>query len=97
MVSGLIETTKIDNNCCLPLLKDIPLLGYLFLSNSKTEARSELIVLIRPTVLPTPEVAALTARSEKDSMPEVKRMEKEIQSEENARIRKMHRDLGQDR
>lgn len=97
MLGGLIETTKSDNNSGVPLLKDIPLLGYLFRSSSKTEARSELIVLIRPTVLPTPEVAALTARSEKDSMPEVKRMEKEIQSEENARIRKMHRDLGQDK
>jgi general secretion pathway protein D len=97
MLGGLIQTSKTDNNSGVPLLKDIPLLGYLFRSTSKSEVRSELVVLIRPTVLPTPEVAALTARSEKDKMPEVRRMEKEIQSEENARLRKMRRDLGQDR
>jgi general secretion pathway protein D len=55
MLGGLIETDKNSNNSGIPLLKDIPLLGYLFRSSSKDETRSELIVLLRPTVLPTPE------------------------------------------
>ena len=97
MLGGLIETSKNSNNSGIPFLKDIPLLGYLFRSSEKDGTRSELIVLIRPTVLPTPEVAALTARAEKDKMPEVRRMENEVQSEENARLHKMQRDLGQDR
>jgi general secretion pathway protein D len=97
MLGGLIETSRNDNNSGVPLLKDIPLLGYLFRSSSKDGTRSELIVLIRPTVLPTPEVAALTARAEKDKMPEIRRLETEVQSEENGRLRKMQRDLGQDR
>jgi len=42
-------------------------------------------VLIRPTVLPTPEVAALTAKAEKDRMPGVRQAEKEILDEEAAR------------
>lgn len=96
MLGGLIETQKNDNNSGVPFLKDIPILGYLFRSSSKDETRDELIVLIRPTVLPTPEVAALTARAEKDKMPEIRRMENDVQSEENARIRRMHKDLGQD-
>ena len=40
------------------LMMDIPMLGYLFRSSHTDEARRELIVLIRPTVLPTPEIAA---------------------------------------
>src|SRR5258708_21655099 len=97
MLGGLIETSKNSNNSGVPFLKDIPLLGYLFRSSEKDETRSELIVLIRPTVLPTPEVAALTARSEKDKMPGIRRMENEVQTEENERIRQMHKELGHDR
>ena len=97
ILGGLIETSKNSNFSGVPLLKDIPILGYLFRSSERDETRSELIVLIRPTVLPTPEVAALTAKAEKNKMPEVRRMETEVQSEENARLRKMRNDLGHDK
>jgi len=96
MLGGLIETDKNSNNSGVPFLKDIPLLGYLFRSSEKDETRSELIVLLRPTVLPTPEVAALTARAEKDKMPGVTEMENEIKAEENAHLRQLHKKLGQD-
>ena len=39
-------------------------------------------MLIRPTVLPTPEVAALAARSEKDRMPGVRGAEIEFNQDE---------------
>jgi general secretion pathway protein D len=94
MLGGLIETDKNSNNSGIPLLKDIPLLGYLFRSSSKDETRSELIVLLRPTVLPTPEVAALAARSERAKMPGISAFEKEVQAEESARFHQMQRDLG---
>lgn len=93
MLGGLIETQKTSNNSGVPILKDIPLLGYLFRSTSKDETRDELIVLIRPTVLPTPEVAALTARAEKDKMPEVRRMENEIRAEEAKRLHRADKDF----
>jgi len=96
MLGGLIEVDKNSNNSGIPFLKDVPLLGYLFRSSEKDETRSELIVLLRPTVLPTPEVAALTARAEKDKMPGVRSMENEIKAEDAARQHKMLRDLGQD-
>ena len=80
----------------MPFLKDIPLLGYLFRSSEKDETRSELVVLIRPTVLPTPEVAAITARAEKDKLPGVLQMENEIKQENDARLRQYHKKLGQD-
>lgn len=96
MLGGLIETDKNSNFSGVPFLKDIPLLGYLFRSSERDETRSELIVLLRPTVLPTPEVAALTAKAEKDKMPGVTQMENEVRSEENARLRQYRRKTGQD-
>jgi general secretion pathway protein D len=96
ILGGLIQTEKDTGNSGVPFLKDIPLLGYLFRSSTKTDSRGELIVLIRPTVLPTPEVAALAARAEKNNMPGVRQMEKDMQTEEEERIRKMHQDLGPD-
>lgn len=97
ILGGLIETSKTKSGSGVPFLMDIPLLGYLFRSNSDKETRNELIVLIRPTVLPTPEVAALTARSEKDKMPGVKRMEAEVGTEEANRLKQLDKNLKQDK
>ena len=85
MLGGMIETTKNQNFSGVPYLKDIPLLGYFFRSSHHDENRSELIVLIRPTVLPTPEVAALAAKADKENMPMVRRAEAEIMDEEAKR------------
>jgi general secretion pathway protein D len=93
ILGGLIETTKNDSYSGVPLLMDIPGLGVLFRSSTKANTRSELIVLIRPTVLPTPEVAAMAARVEKNKMPGVRAAESEIQSEENARLKKFEKDF----
>ena len=93
MLGGLIETSKSKSVSGVPFLKDIPLLGNLFRSTSDKEVRNELIVLIRPTVLPTPEVAAMTARAEKDRMPGVRRAEAEILEEDAKRLRNANKDL----
>ena len=93
MLGGLIETSKNTNNSGVPFLKDIPLLGFFFRSSHSDEARDELIVLIRPTVLPTPEVAALAAKTEKDRLPLVRRMEEEIRKEEADRQRASDKDM----
>jgi len=82
MLGGLIETDKNANNSGVPLLKDIPIVGYLFRSSHADAARDELIVLIRPTVLPTPEIAALAAKSEQDRMPGIRQLEQEIEKEQ---------------
>jgi general secretion pathway protein D len=93
MLGGLIQDTKTSNNSGIPLLKDIPLLGYLFRSSSADNARQEMIVLIRPTVLPTPEVAALAARAEKDKMPAVRQSEAEIEREQVKRLHKVNQQM----
>lgn len=97
ILGGLIETSKTRSGSGVPFLKDIPLIGYAFRSTSDSEVRNELIVLIRPTVLPTPEVAALTARAEKDRMPGLRRFETEIKTEEGRRIKKADKDFQTDK
>jgi len=66
-------------------------LGYAFRSTHEAEVRNELIVLIRPTVLPTPDVAAQTALAEKRGMPGVSATEKEFRSEDAKRARKIYK------
>jgi general secretion pathway protein D len=87
ILGGLIETDKNKNKSGVPFLMDIPMLGYLFRSSHVDETRQELIVLIRPTVLPTPEIAALTATAEKAKMPGVRATEKELRDEEVQRLK----------
>jgi general secretion pathway protein D len=91
ILGGLIETSKNDSYSGVPVLMDIPLLGSLFRSSTKTEDRTELIVLIRPTVLPTPEAAAMAARAEKSKMPGVRETEHEIQTEDNKQIQRLEK------
>jgi type II secretory pathway component GspD/PulD (secretin) len=69
-------------------LKDIPGLGVLFRSRNDNVSRVELMVLIRPTVLPTPEAAALTAASERDKLPSIKRAERDEQEFYNKQLEK---------
>jgi general secretion pathway protein D len=93
MLGGFISTTKSKNNSGVPYLKDIPLLGNLFRSSNETASRTELIVLLRPTVLPTPEAAAQTAGVERARLPGVRRAEKEIQQDDEKRLRAAEKEL----
>ncbi|HOX55336.1 MAG TPA: secretin N-terminal domain-containing protein [Candidatus Paceibacterota bacterium] len=88
ILGGLIETDKNKSASGVPFLKDVPLLGYLFRSTHADETRKELLVLIRPTVLPTPEIAALAATAEKNKMPGVRATEKELRADEMHRLKK---------
>jgi len=87
MLGGLINTSKTQSNSGVPYLKDIPLLGAIFRSASSENTRDELIVLIRPTVLPTPEVAALAARSERNNMPAIRESVQEFMQDEKQKVR----------
>jgi general secretion pathway protein D len=92
ILGGLIETDKSSGNSGVPFLKDIPLLGYLFRSTITDELRKELIVLIRPTVLPTPEIAALAATAEKNRMPGVRAAEKELREDYKQMLKKANKE-----
>ena len=68
VLGGLIETTTAKARSAIPILGNIPLIGWLFRSDIDTGKRTELLVLITPYVLKTPEEArAETARLHKNS------------------------------
>jgi type II secretory pathway component GspD/PulD (secretin) len=93
ILGGMISTTQSKTKSGVPYLKDIPLLGNLFRSTANTEQRVELIVLLRPTVLPTPEAAATVATAERRNLPGVRRAEAEIRAEEAVRLKAADEEL----
>jgi general secretion pathway protein D len=93
MLGGFVNANKEKGRSGVPLLKDIPLLGALFRSNSDKSDRTELIVLIRPTVLPTPTDAADIAIEEKAKLPGVTLAEEEFDREESKRFEEARKEL----
>jgi general secretion pathway protein D len=53
VIGGLISDNTERDTSGLPLISDIPLLGYLFKDTKKTKTRTELIIMIQPTVVDT--------------------------------------------
>ncbi|MEO7055377.1 MAG: type II secretion system secretin GspD [Caldimonas sp.] len=51
VLGGLIEDRYTDNRTQVPLLGDIPYLGALFRSESRTKTRTNLMVFLRPVVM----------------------------------------------
>ncbi len=95
VLGGFISTQKTRTKSGVPLLKDIPYLGALFRSKSDSTKRVELMVFLRPTVLPTPEAAAIAATNERDNLPGVKQAEWEIKEEERKRKEAVDHELRQ--
>ena len=57
VLGGLVQTDYSELGSRVPILGSIPLLGALFRSEEKTRKRTELLVLITPYVLMTPDEA----------------------------------------
>lgn len=51
VLGGLMSTTRSVTETGVPILKDIPLVGRLFRSQGEVERRTELVVLLEPTVV----------------------------------------------
>ncbi len=88
ILGGFIKTDKQGNKSGVPVLKDIPLLGALFRSSANRKRQTEMIVLMRPTVLPTPEAAAQAASADRRMTPELRRAEIEYEVDKAERNRK---------
>jgi len=54
VIGGMVKTEQVSTVSGLPLLKDIPILGYLFKHTSKTTVSRELMVFITPTIAEEP-------------------------------------------
>ena len=59
VLGGLIKDNNTDDNNGLPLLHDIPILGTLFGSKTRTKDKTELVVLITPRVVKSRQDAGL--------------------------------------
>ncbi|MCD8535019.1 MAG: hypothetical protein LR011_09615 [Verrucomicrobia bacterium] len=79
ILGGMITTNKNISHSGVPVLKDIPIMGNLFKSKTETENQVELIVLIRPKVMPTPEIARDVATNEIDKLIATQQAQIEIQ------------------
>jgi type II secretory pathway component GspD/PulD (secretin) len=90
ILGGFINDEKRDSKSGVPWLKDLPLLGWAFRSSTKSSQRAELIVLIRPTILDTPQEAARVAELERRNLPNAAATAREFQQEEA----QMAQDLG---
>jgi general secretion pathway protein D len=69
ILGGFVRAERSKSRSGVPLLQDIPILGALFSSRSSGKSRSELIVLMRPTVLRTPEIASAQTVREGQRLP----------------------------
>jgi len=88
MLGGFIKEEKTKSKSGVPYLKDIPGLGVLFRSKNETKSRKEMIVLMRATILQTPEKAAFVASEERANLPGIKQAEIVLDQENQTRMKK---------
>ncbi len=69
ILGGFVRSDKSKSRTGVPILQDIPILGALFSAQNNNKTRSELIVLMRPTVLRTPDIAAAQTVREAQRLP----------------------------
>ncbi len=51
VLGGLIQDNVTESNKKVPLLGDIPVLGFFFRSSSKTNTKTNLLIFLRPTII----------------------------------------------
>jgi general secretion pathway protein D len=86
LLGGMISAESRKSKSGVPILKDIPGFGAFFRAASKEQQRRELVVLIRPTVLPTPQEAAIVASEERALLPGIAEWERDVRKDERKRV-----------
>ncbi len=85
ILGGFISDSRSTSDSGIPGFKDIPWLGNLFKSKSVQNLRTELIMLMRPTVLKDPAEAAIVATEERNKLAGVRAAELDIVHEQEDR------------
>ena len=67
VISGLTKQRRSDGDAGWPLFKDIPVLGYLFKADSKSDDMEEVLIFITPHILPTTGVDNKSTAAVQDS------------------------------
>jgi len=55
IIGGLMKTKTVDNENSIPFLGDLPLVGGLFRHNQELTVKTELVILLKPTVIERPQ------------------------------------------
>ena len=75
VIGGLIDEAEEQVESGVPLLKDIPLLGYLFKSRSTRKVRTELAIFVTPRVIMTDEDAATLLQEARERLENIPALE----------------------
>jgi general secretion pathway protein D len=86
ILGGFVRSDKSHARSGVPILMDIPLLGWLFSKTDNSKDRTELMVMMRPTVLKTPEIAAAQTIKEAQRLPGVSAAAAENAEDERALV-----------
>lgn len=68
VIGGLISTQKNDTETKVPLLGDIPLIGYAFKRKNSDSVKSELLIFLTPHVVATPDELATLSDAERGQL-----------------------------
>lgn len=93
MLGGFITDSHTKSKSGVPLLKDIPGLGALFRSSNSEASRTELIILMKATVLESPEKAAVLANTERTTLPGVREAEMLQREDNDKRNKKVNKEI----
>ncbi|MGN6385895.1 MAG: secretin N-terminal domain-containing protein [Verrucomicrobiota bacterium] len=91
MLGGFISDSHSTGKSGVPFLKDIPGLGVLFRTKNDDNSRTELVILLKATVLETPEAAAFMADSIRRDLPGVRQAEREFSESDRKRMKKVEK------
>jgi len=64
VIGGLMQKTKLKSESKVPLLGDIPLLGHLFKRTQSSDAKTELLIFLTPTIVQTPRDLVMLSQDE---------------------------------
>jgi general secretion pathway protein D len=68
IIGGLMQDSKADTVSKIPLLGDVPLLGFLFRRTTKADTKTELLIFLTPYIIQAPnELASITDREKQKS------------------------------
>lgn len=76
LIGGIIRTDKVKGYSGMPFLSSIPLLGYLFRSTSESLSRKELLILITPHVVASPEEGQVLTKQFRERVESLERLMK---------------------
>jgi general secretion pathway protein D len=83
VIGGLIEENTTDNATKVPVLGDIPLLGWLFRSTTETTQKTNLYIFLTPRVIKSPAEANDVYREKKEQFDTITEGEIKLYKEEN--------------